>query len=284
MKILAVLALLSLTACATLPEAAPPTLRVMSYNIRYANDNDRPTWPERRQALAKQVAFTDPDILGVQEALPLQVEYLAAQWPDFDHYGIGRDDGVRGETTTLFWRTSRFDKVQATTQWCSRTPDTPSKDYDANLPRTITRVILRERLTGRLLDIRNTHFDHVGAVAREECARQIEATPSYSGATIVVLGDFNTGPDSAPYRLLNDDEGLNLKDARIGAAVDFGPPGTFNGFDIASTQGEAIDHIFVARGVTVTRYGVLTDSFAGKVISDHFPVVADLRLDWSAIR
>lgn len=260
-----------------LPAAAEP-LRVMSYNIRIDVASDTPRWAERKAPMVKQIAFLAPDILGVQEAQQTAVADLVAQLPGYTHYGLGRDDGKVGETTTLFWRTERFEAVQSTTEWCSKTPQTPGKDYDAAYPRTITRVVLREKTTGRLLDVRNTHFDHVGHVAREKCAEQIEATPVWPKADIVVLGDFNSGPDSAPYRVLTDDQGLKLADARRLAKVDFGPRGTFNGFDITKS-GEAIDHIFVSRDTGVIRYGVLTDSFEGKVISDHFPVVADLDFD-----
>jgi endonuclease/exonuclease/phosphatase family metal-dependent hydrolase len=115
-------------------------------------------------------------------------------------------------------------------------------------------------------------------VARENCARQLEAIPRYKDAIVMIMGDFNTGIDSAPYRILSGESGLNLKDARIGAAIDFGPAGTFNDFNIAQTDGEAIDHIFVDRALPVSRFGVLTDSFGGRVISDHFPIVADVVL------
>jgi len=256
------------------PAKAPPT-RVMSYNIRIDVASDVPRWAERKVPMVRQIAFLAPDIMGVQEAQQTAVADLAAQLPDYAHYGLGRDDGKLGETTTLFWRTDRYEALQKTTEWCSRTPRTPGKDYDAAYPRTITRVILRDKTTGRLLDVRNTHFDHIGVIAREKCAEQIEATPVWPQAAIVVLGDFNSGPDSAPYRVLTDDQGLKLADARTLAKVDFGPRGTFNGFDI-SKSGEAIDHIFVSRGAHIIRYGVLTDSFDGKVISDHFPVVADM--------
>ncbi|MGN6366604.1 endonuclease/exonuclease/phosphatase family protein [Asticcacaulis taihuensis] len=254
------------------------TLRLMSYNIRVDVSGDNPRWAERRDPMAKQIAFTAPDIFGVQEAAQGAVADLADRLPGYDHYGIGRDDGVNGETTTLFYDHTRFLRVDASTQWCSKTPNVPGKDADAAYPRTITRVILRDRDSERLLDVRNTHFDNIGEVARENCARQIMAIPPYPGAIVLIMGDFNTGTDSAPYRILTADGGLNLKDARVGAAIDFGPPGTFNGFDIKKTNGEAIDHIFVGRTLTVSRFGVLTDSIGGRVISDHFPIVADVVL------
>jgi len=258
--------------------SAAPAIRLMSYNIRVDVSSDNPRWAERRDPMAKQIAFTAPDIFGVQEAAQTAVADLAERLPGYDHYGLGRDDGKTGETTTLFYDRGRFERIEAGTQWCSKTPDIPGKDADAAYPRTITRLVLRDRQSGKLLDVRNTHFDNIGVVARENCARQLEAIPRYPDAFVMIMGDFNTGTDSASYRILTGEGPLNLKDARADAAIDFGPAGTFNDFNIARTDGEAIDHIFIDRALPVSRYGVLTDSFGGRVISDHFPIVADVVL------
>ncbi|WP_333896962.1 endonuclease/exonuclease/phosphatase family protein [Brevundimonas aurantiaca] len=257
----------------------PQPIRLMSYNIRYDAPDDRPNWPERRPHMARQIAFFAPDMLGVQEALIPMVAYLAEQAPDYDHYGLGRDDGAEGgETTTLFWRRDRFEVVRKQTLWCSPTPDRPSKGWDAALPRTLTRVVLRDRSDGRLLDVRNAHFDHVGVVAREQCAALAAdlppATAEGETAAVVLLGDFNTGPDSAPYRRIVS---AGLRDARTVSPVVFGPSTTYNGFDLAkAADGAPIDHVFVDRRLAVERFGVLTDSFSGQVISDHFPLVVDV--------
>lgn len=258
--------------------AGAKTVRLMSYNVRVDVEGDNPRWAERRDPMAKQIAFTGPDIFGVQEAAAQAVDDLATRLPDYAHYGLGRDDGKVGESTTIFYNRARFTLVKAQTQWCSKTPNVPSKDADAAYPRTITRLILRDTKSDRLIDVRNTHFDHVGVMARENCARQIEALPRWPDAVVLVMGNFNTGIDSAPYKLLSDELGLNLKDARKDAAIDFGLPGTFNGFDISKTDGKAIDHIFIDRALKVTRFAVLTDSLGGRVISDHFPIVADVDL------
>jgi endonuclease/exonuclease/phosphatase family metal-dependent hydrolase len=263
------------------PSAAegPRPVRLMSYNIRYDAPDDIPNWTQRRPHMARQIAFFDPDVLGVQEALLPMVAYLAEQAPTYDHYGVGRDDGAQtGETTTLFWRRDRFETVSTQTLWCSPTPDRPSKGWDAALPRTITRVVLRDRTDGGLLDIRNAHFDHVGVIAREHCAAQAAemAPASVAGVTaaVILMGDFNTGPDSAPYRRI---VASGLRDARAVSPVVFGPAGTYNAFDIAKdNDGVAIDHVFVGPGLSVERYGVPTDSFSGLVISDHFPLVVDV--------
>ena len=44
-------------------------VRLMTYNIKYANENDgENSWSQRKDWLANQIAFHDPDIFGVQEA------------------------------------------------------------------------------------------------------------------------------------------------------------------------------------------------------------------------
>lgn len=274
---LAVVATLA-TGCAA-TAGGPSPIRVMSYNIRVDVPTDNPAWTERRPHMADQIAFVDPDLLGVQEAHSLMVQYLADRLPAYDRYGLGRDDGGPvGETTTVFWRRDRYAALSTRTFWCSPTPETPSKGWDAAYPRTVTQVVLRDRRDGRVLDVRNTHFDHVGATAREECARLVAAMPAVridgAPAQVILMGDFNTGPGTAPYQRII---AAGLTDARTVSPVVFGPAGTYNAFDIAAdNQGVAIDHVFIGDGLSVERFGVLTDSFGGRVISDHFPLVVDL--------
>lgn len=275
----ALTALVLLAGAGSAAARQPDPFRVMSYNIRVDVPTDNPTWTERRPHMAAQIAFYDPDLLGVQEAHSAMVGYLAEHLPDYDRYGLGRDDGGPvGETTTLFWKRDRYERIRAETFWCSPTPDRPSKGWDAAYPRTVTRLLLRDRRDGRLLDVRNTHFDHVGVVAREQCAELVAglAPVEVDGATaaVVLMGDFNTGPETAPYRRIL---ASGLRDARAVSPVVFGPAGTFNAFDIAGdNDGVAIDHVFIGRGLAVERFAIPTDSFGGRVISDHFPVVADL--------
>src|SRR5690606_16946183 len=144
--------------------------------------------------------------------------------------------------------------------------------------RTITRVLLRDRRGGGLLDVRNSHFDHVGVVPREQCAEQDASLPAAElegeTARVELIGHFHTRTDTAPSRRIL---AAGLRDARAVSPIDFGPTGTFNAFDIArDNDGVAIDHIFIGPGLTARRFAVPTDSFGGRVISDHFPVVADL--------
>ncbi len=276
---------LKLTLAATLLVAAArpiparaeaPPLWVMSYNIRYDNPDDRPDWRARRGPMARQIAFFAPDIVGLQEALPPMVQDLAGALPGYAHYGVGRDDGGdKGETTTVFYRSARFKQVLAETRWCSPTPDKPGKAYDAALPRTYTRIVLHDRSSGVLLDVRNAHLDHVGVESRRLCAQQIRDQAPWPGARLIVLGDFNSRPDDRPYAVLTGGE-AGLRDARAASLVVFGPAGTFNDFAPGAAPTGPIDYIFVDQALKVLRFATPTDTDNGLAISDHFPVVAEI--------
>lgn len=259
-------------------QAQSPSFWVMSYNIRYDNPDDRPDWRMRREPMARQISFFSPDILGVQEALVPMVADLSAALPGYAHYGVGRDDGEKaGETTTIFYRSARFERLLAQTRWCSPTPERPGKAYDAALPRTYARVVLRDRASGALLDVRNAHLDHVGAESRRLCAQQIRDQAAWPGARLVVLGDFNSAPGEPPHDVLTSGVG-GLRDARAVSPVVFGPAGTFNDFLPGVPPTGPIDYVFVDRAFQVLRFATLTDTDGGQAISDHFPIIAQIAL------
>ncbi|PHY21739.1 endonuclease/exonuclease/phosphatase family protein [Caulobacter sp. BP25] len=277
--------LMKLTLAATIAIAAispiavraeEPSLRVMSYNIRYDNPDDRPDWRARRGPMARQVAFFAPDILGLQEALMPMVEDLSRALPGYAHYGVGRDDGAaKGEATTVFYRADRFERVLAQTRWCSPTPERPGKAYDAALPRTYTRLVLRDRASGLLWDVRNAHLDHVGAESRRLCARQILDQAAWPDSRLIVLGDFNSAPGDPPHAVLAGKDSP-LRDAREASPIVFGPAGTFNDFSPGAPPTGPIDYVFVDRKLKISRFATLTDTDNGLAISDHFPIIVEI--------
>src|SRR3954453_19665447 len=128
--------------------AAPP-VRVMSFNIRYGTAKDgENAWEKRKEFLAETVAAFDPDLLGTQETLAFQRDFLAAKLAGYGVFAAGRDDGKEaGEMAALFYREARFEKLAGGHFWLSETPDVPgSKGWDAALPRVATWVKLRDRV------------------------------------------------------------------------------------------------------------------------------------------
>ncbi|MBL7851841.1 MAG: endonuclease/exonuclease/phosphatase family protein [Cyclobacteriaceae bacterium] len=253
-------------------------LRVMSYNIRYDNPSDGPnSWPYRKDFLVAQVRSVDADILGVQESLPSQVEYLAAELPAYGRAGRGRDENGTGESTIIFFRIERFEMTESGIFWLSETPEKMSKGWDAAIRRICTYVRLKDRNTGQPYLVLNTHFDHVGAEARKRSAELLLGKMKQmnkAGHPVILLGDFNATPESEPVGILKS----KLKDARLSAAqVTLPQPGSFNAFDSTKPAESLIDHVFVSPEFQVERYALLVEMREGRYPSDHFPIVVDLR-------
>lgn len=254
-------------------------LRVMSYNIRYDNPADGPNaWSNRKAFLVDQVKKVDPDILGVQESLPAQVEYLSHSLPGYGRAGVGRDENGSGESTTIFFRLDRFEMTESRMFWLSETPEVMSKGWDAAIRRICTYVRLRDRKSGQNLLVLNTHFDHVGMYARRKSAELLNqkiAELNKEDHPVILLGDFNAKPDSSPVEILK----YYLRDARLIASNVTRPQqGSYNAFDASKPAEDLIDHIFVSGDFDVMSYSMPVETLEGRYPSDHFPIVAEIRL------
>jgi endonuclease/exonuclease/phosphatase family metal-dependent hydrolase len=268
------------------PAVAP--VRVMSFNIRYGTARDgENAWEKRKGFLAETVAAFDPDLLGTQETLAAQRDFLAEKLTGYAALAAGRDDGRdAGEMAAVFYRKDRFEKLDGGHFWFSETPDKPgSKGWDAALPRVATWVKLKDRTApdDKPVLFLNAHFDHRGEKARLESARLIRAKVAElgKGCRVVVTGDFNTGEASEPYTGLfgkHEDQPSPLVDAFRVAHPERGKrEGTFTGFDPAATGGDRIDWIGCSRDWDVRLAGIDRTTRGGRVPSDHFPVTAVLR-------
>ena len=264
-----------------------PTIRVMSFNIRYgtAADGDN-HWDRRREFVVETIRAFDPDLLGTQETLGFQRDYLREQLPGYAAIGVGRNDGrEEGEMMALYYREERFEPIEQGHFWLSETPEViGSKSWDSSLPRMVTWVRLRDRRQPDAPPITffNTHFDHVGTTARLESARLLRtriATAAQSGP-VIVTGDFNAGEPSPPYEALFGplgEEPSPVVDAYRAAHPERSRnEGTFSGFVENGTSGPRIDWIGVTRDWIVQEAAIDRTAREGRTPSDHFPVTATL--------
>ncbi len=263
-------------------------VRVMSFNIRYgtAKDGDN-HWDKRKEFLIETIKAFDPDLLGTQETLGFQRDYLAEKLSGYDVLGVGRDDGrENGEMTALYFKRSRFEKLDGGHFWLSETPDIPgSKSWDTSLTRMVTWVKLRDRgqPKARPLMFFNTHFDHRGVQARIESARLIRRRVVETNKTcrVIVTGDFNMGEGSEAYRALFDPiEGQPspVRDAyRVAHPERASDEGTFSSFKAGARSGQRIDWIGVSQEWRVLKAAIDRTERDGRTPSDHFPVTATLR-------
>lgn len=254
------------------------SLNVMTFNIRLALDSDKEnSWEYRKAEAIQLLNYYEPDIFGVQEAVPQQMTDIKTGLKNYDFVGVGRDDGKNtGEYSALFYDTEKLKVLRSGTFWLSETPDVPSKGWDAAYNRICTYALFKMKKGGKKFWAFNTHFDHVGNVARAKSAELIlEKIKALNpqNLPLVLTGDFNLTEESAPIKLISRDLSNTYYESE---KKPYGPKGTFTAFDINKIPTERIDYIFVKKFATKS-YRTINDRRENLLYpSDHFPIIVEL--------
>ncbi|MBL0199830.1 MAG: endonuclease/exonuclease/phosphatase family protein [Chitinophagaceae bacterium] len=261
---------------------AQTEVKVMSYNIRLDVKSDGENWWEKRKdKVAGLVNYYEADFVGLQEVVHNQLLYLKDSLTGYNFIGVGRDDGKEaGEYSCIFYNKDRYTVVEQSTFWLSPTPDVPSKGWDAALNRVCTYGLFKNNKTKKLVWVFNTHFDHMGKLARLESAKLIIKkihelnTKNYP---VIVSGDFNSKPEDGPSQYMM----ANMQNSRSISKLVYGAPDTWNGFKFNEKPNGCIDYIFVSKDdrISVLKFATITDSYDMKYPSDHFPVLATINID-----
>jgi len=255
-------------------------LRVASFNIRTGWVWDGAHfWPLRGPTCAAALEALDADVAGLQEAHGFQERFLCRRLEGYAAAGAGRDDGRRkGERCSVLFRRARLDLESWTVRWLSPTPWIPgSRGWGNPITRLVTLCRFRDRASGRRFGVANAHWDGASAEAR---LRSAEALLGWLDPSLpwLVLGDLNaTAGDPAVARLVAGGQRDTL--AHLGER---GPQAaTHHPWD-GSTAGTRIDHVLVTPEWQVLDARIAHPRPRGRLASDHWPVVADLRLDGRA--
>ena len=252
--------------------------KVLTYNIKYDAKSDTVNnWNFRKEAMVKLLQHYEPVFIGLQEALIHQVSYLDDALHSYSYIGVGRDDGKeKGEYTAILYDSTQYKVVQSNTFWLSETPEKISKGWDAALERICTYGLFEHHTTKEQIWIFNTHFDHIGELARENSAQLIvDKIKEINTAKIpiVLMGDFNLEPERKGISILKS----YLQDGKeITQKPFYGPTGTFNGFDHNMKLDRRIDYLFVNH-LRVIDYIHIDDRMENNMhISDHLPVLINV--------
>lgn len=255
-------------------------IKAMTYNIRYANDNDGENkWANRKNHLTTFINEKSPDFIGIQEALQSQVDEIDNACITYSWLGVGRDDGdTKGEFSPIFYKKEKFEILQTGTFWLSETPEIiGTKGWDAALPRVATWARFEMSYTDKTYLVVNTHFDHKGSFSRQQSARLILKKVNElkeTGDLVIIMGDFNVTPRDEVYRIMTQNSGFaDTKD--LSKYPPLGPRGTFNGFKKRHLQ-RRIDYIFTPPLTRVLSYQVFQPQYDSKQVSDHYPVMIEL--------
>lgn len=280
---LAVLFALGASLCLQAAEAAgnSPSIKVMSFNLRYASDTPPNAWGQRLPVMVACLEKSDPDLIGTQEGLYRQLKDLERELPQFAWIGLGRDGGSKGEFMAVFYKKSRFEPVAFDHYWLSDTPDVVASTTWGNTNRRmVTWVRFKEKASGREFYFQNTHLDHAIQPAREKAAelilkKQADLDPALP---TLLVGDFNAyaGRNKAYSILVGDDlykDSWQTARERRGPAVF-----TFTGFEKIIEGDGRIDWILHKGPVDVAWVEIDTFKQGDQWPSDHFPVVAEITL------
>lgn len=270
-------------------------LVVMTFNIRYGTANDgENNWANRREMVCDVLRRHSPDVVGIQEALRFQIDDIRAGLPEYAEIGCGREDGnTKGEYSAILYRKDRLDVNDCGTFWLSDTPEVAGSITWGN---ACTRLCTWGRFvpkdSGKAFYLFNTHLDHVSQYSRDRSAILLakrirdRAHPD----PVLVTGDFNTGENNPVVRYLKGEQespvagnGL-LKNPTVLVDTfrvlhrDVKEVGTFNGFK-GNGSGDKIDYILAQPGTEVLRAEILRDCKDSRYPSDHFPMIAAVRLN-----
>ena len=256
-------------------------------NVRWATFNmrlDTPAdslnnWKYRKERVAQYIQDMKLDVVGTQEVLQNQFNDLKSLLPDFEGVGVARDDGKEtGEYSAVFYRKSVFDALDSGTFWLAENPDSVGMmGWDAVCVRVATWAKLQHKATGKIVMAVNTHFDHVGKVARRESAlliiRKIKEIVGDQPA--VLTGDFNVTDQNEAYNTIVSNEFV-LLDAHKVAEKTSGASYTFHGFDKVDMEKRSkIDFVFVTPQIKVL-HSEVTPEVKEALLSDHNPQWTEL--------
>ncbi len=261
-------------------------IKVASFNLKrdsfFARQN---RWRTRRELVRKMIEESGATIIGVQELLPSMEEDIRAMLEDYSVFGFGRTRKLKNEESAILFKGKPTDVKFNKTFWLSKKPEKyGSRAYFSIFPRICTVCELYVRHFGRRIRVFNTHFDHVCPMARTLSVKIIleymHKLNTIEKLPTILMGDLNCKPDSKPIRILSENLHTfdDIKLTNIYQSFDAEDiRNTYHGFK-GKYKEQPIDYIFVSEEFEIDDAYIDTTAIDGMYPSDHFPLVAVLRL------
>ena len=103
--------------------------KIISYNIRYDTPNDGENWRElRKDEVLELLKYYNPDLIGIQEAMPNQLKFVANNLDKYNYIGHGRNGLItHSEGIPLFYNSDKYRLLKQEVFWLSETPQKISK-------------------------------------------------------------------------------------------------------------------------------------------------------------
>ncbi len=263
-------------------------MKILSCNIRVDVPADYETgngWNDRKGLCLEVIRARNAEIICPQECRNAHYGDLRRGLPEYDSFGVANPDPEFNPTNAIFFLRDRFELISAGGFWLSETPHVEgSASWDSARPRFANYVNLLDREAGRAFRVWNSHFDHIGAVARVEQGRVLteaaQALPEDLPQIFTADCNADAG-DPAIQSLL----AAGWTDAYAAVHGPEDPGFTYHAFlgpGFASRPPEKIkgriDFVFTRGPIDVLRSEVIRDGRDGRYPSDHYFLSAEVKI------
>lgn len=257
-------------------------MKVMTFNLRCdfpLDINNR--WKNRRHITYNIIDKYKCDIIGTQEATENMYKDIKKNSDNYNIIGTPRSRKFFVERNDILIKNENK-IIESKTFWLSDTPDTVSSSkWFSVFPRICTTAVIE--LSNKVkIRVCNSHLDCFTSKAREYELKRlmelIEEEQIKEDLPIIIMGDFNSGPDS---KLIKNLSSGVYGSKKVSAVQEYDKRlymnSTMSMFK-GKEKGLHIDYIFVSEEFKVNNVEIVRYNENGKYPSDHYPLMADIEL------
>ena len=256
--------------------AAPVSIKVASFNIRYIRPAENQTdWDVRKAAVIRVLQDMDADLIAFQEMETfeggsfsfrnLQLDWILQNLPVYFPAAVGNPEQYPS-TQPILYRKLEFEVEQQGFFFFSENPDQIySRQWDGSYPYFCSWARFRQVQSGKTFTLFNVHNDYSSKGNRIKTSQLIaDRVKSLLDRQqpLMVVGDFN-----APswFKALSI-----LKDAGLQLAK---PSGSTHNFNLGLNIFPAIDHMLAGPEIIFNGpVKVWRNQYDGIWPSDHYPI------------
>ncbi len=234
-------------------------VRVVTYNLDNLKSTDK---------LVNQIKEIDPDLIGFQGLINETKEDLIAELDGYDY----TNSSSNSDGNTIFYKKEKFDLLDSGNIWYTNTPNIESIGYDAETYRYATWVELKDKKSNLNFYHYNTQFESDHNQSKTKSFEILMKELLNLDESVVLTGNFMFFEGEHSY---NDFTDYKLSDSKY-KTVDNVSYSTINfGFNLNYSLIKPLDFIFVSdETILVNNYRIDNS----EIVSNHFPVIADIEI------